>query len=374
MKQNETIKTQNLVKKYVCLLCNFQSSNKTALTTHKLTLKHIMKQNETIKPQKYAKKYVCELCDFNTINKTDFVKHNLTRKHITKQNTNINPEPENFLCNCGLKFNSRTTLWRHHNKCSQQIKVSDNVITPDLVVDLLKDNKEMKQILLQKINEPTPAATNVIPPDLFVDLLKDNKEMKQIIIDLVKNGTNNTTNNINTNCNNKSFNLNFFLNETCKDAMNINDFIKSIKLTFTDLMQLGDLGYVEGITKVITSNLNALEINQRPLHCSDKKRETIYIKDEDKWEKDGDKTKIIKAINTLSKSHFDLLPEYRKTYPDCQNADSKLSDSYNKMIIEAMGGPGDNEKENKDKIVRNIVKCTTIEKLQNATSPELECM
>ena len=368
MKQNENIKTQNLVKKYVCLLCDFHSINKTALTTHKLTLKHIMKQNETIKPQKYAKKYVCELCDFNTINKTDFVKHNLTRKHITKQNTNINqePEPEFFLCNCGLNFNSKTTLWRHKKKCSQKINESaaTNLITPELVIELIKDNKEMKEILLQKINEP--ATTNLITPELVVDLLKDNKEMKQHIIDLVKNGTNNT------NCNNKSFNLNFFLNETCKDAMNINDFIKSIKLTVTDLMKLGDLGYVEGITKVITSNLNALNINQRPLHCSDKKRETIYIKDEDKWEKDGDKTKIINVINTLSKSHVDLLPEYRKTYPDCQNADSKLSDSYNKMIIEAMGGPGDNEKENKDKIVRNIVKCTTIEKLQNAA--ELECM
>jgi hypothetical protein len=309
-----------------------------------------MKQNETKKEPKGANKYVCELCDFNTDKKTNFTKHNLTQKHIKNKNETIMKQNEENkskniqknLCNCGLNFNSKTTLWRHKKKCSQ------------------------------KINEPTPAATNLITPELVVDLLKDNKEMKQIIIDLVKNGTNNTTNNINTNCNNKSFNLNFFLNETCKDAMNINDFIKSIKLTFTDLMQLGDLGYVEGITKVITSNLNALEINQRPLHCSDKKRETIYIKDEDKWEKDGDKTKIIKVINTLSKTHADLLPEYRKTYPDCQNADSKLSDSYNKMIIESMGGPGDNEKENKDKIVRNIVKCTTIEKLQNATPQDLE--
>ena len=154
--------------------------------------------------------------------------------------------------------------------------------------------------------------------------------------------------------------------------MNINDFINSIKLTLTDLMRLGDLGYVEGITKVITSNLNALDINQRPLHCSDKKRETIYIKDEDKWENDGDKTKIIKAINTLSHNHVKLIPEYQKKYPDCQKADSKLSDPYNKMLIEAMGGPGDNEKENKDKIVRNLVKCTTIEKLQNATAQDLE--
>jgi hypothetical protein len=357
MNKNEMPKSQNIPKNiptiFSCDLCNYNSIIKKDFARHNLTRKHIMKQNEMINPNKSPntpKKFVCELCQYNTMNKKDFNKHNLTQKHITNQNEKTIYENVSFLCICGLNFNSKTTLWRHQTKCSQKTKELDIVI-----------------------NEPTPAATNLITPELVVDLLKDNKEMKQIIIDLVKNGTNNTTNNINnTNCNNKSFNLNFFLNETCKDAMNINDFIKSIKLTVTDLMKLGDLGYVEGITKVITSNLNALNINQRPLHCSDKKRETIYIKDEDKWEKDGDKTKIINVINTLSKSHVDLLPEYRKTYPDCQNADSKLSDSYNKMIIEAMGGPGDNEKENKDKIVRNIVKCTTIEKLQNAA--ELECM
>jgi rubredoxin len=319
--------SQHIVKKYVCKSCDYTTSNKTDFNKHNLTRKHIKNDkldNSQNVSQNTAKKYVCELCNYITIKKTDFNKHILTRKHTTNVNASIN----------------------------------------------YKNDPPASTIV---INEPTLAATNLITPELVVDLLKDNKEMKQIIIDLVKNGTNNITNN--TNCNNKtSFNLNFFLNETCKDAMNINDFIKSIKLTVTDLMKLGDLGYVEGITKVITSNLNALDINQRPLHCSDKKRETIYIKDEDKWEKDGDKTKIINVINTLSKSHVDLLPEYRKTYPDCQNADSKLSDSYNKMIIEAMGGPGDNEKENKDKIVRNIVKCATIEKLQNATSQELECM
>jgi hypothetical protein len=348
MIQNEKQKSQKIPPKYVCLLCDFCSSNKTALTKHNLTRKHMMTQNDTINPQKspyVPQKFDCELCNYNTSNKKDFNKHILTKKHISKKNEVNNVGNINFLCNCGLHFNSRSTLSRHKKKCSQ------------------------------KINEPTLAATNLITPELVVDLLKDNKEMKQIIIDLVKNGTNNTTNNINnTNCNNKSFNLNFFLNETCKDAMNINDFINSIKLTLTDLMRLGDLGYVEGITKVITSNLNALDINQRPLHCSDKKRETIYIKDEDKWEKDGDKTKIIKAINTLSHNHVKLIPEYQKKYPDCQNADSKLSDPYNKMLIEAMGGPGDNEKENKDKIVRNLVKCTTIEKLQNATAQDLECM
>ena len=353
-------KSQNIPKNiptiFSCDLCNYNSIIKKDFARHNLTRKHIMKQNEMINPNKSPntpKKFVCELCQYNTMNKKDFNKHNLTQKHITNQNEKTICKNVSFLCNCGLNFNSKTTLWRHQTKCSQKTK------EPDIV-----------------INEPTPAATNLITPELVVDLLKDNKEMKQIIIDLVKNGTNNTTNNINntnTNCNNKtSFNLQFFLNETCKDAMNINDFINSIKLTVTDLMRLGDIGYVEGITKVITSNLNALNINQRPLHCSDKKRETIYIKDEDKWEKDGDKTKIIKAINTLSHNHVQLIPEYQKKYPDCQNADSKLSDPYNKMLIEAMGGPGDNEKENKDKIVRNIVKCTTIEKLQNATALDSE--
>jgi hypothetical protein len=343
MIQNKMTKSPNIPKKYICELCHYATSIKNDFNKHNLTRKHILAQNDTFNPQKspyIPQKFVCELCNYNTMNKKDFNKHNLTQKHITKQNKANNFENVKFLCNCGLPFNSRSTLSRHKKNCSQ------------------------------KLNEPAPTATNVITPELVVDLLKDNKEMKQIIIDLLKTGINNTTNN--TNCNNKSFNLQFFLNETCKDAMNINDFINSIKLTVTDLMRLGDLGYVEGITKVITSNLNALDINQRPLHCSDKKRETIYIKDEDKWEKDGDKTKIIKAINTLSHNHVQLIPEYQKKYPDCQNADSKLSDPYNKMLIEAMGGPGDNEKENRDKIVRNIVKCTTIEKLQNA--PEIECM
>ena len=316
--------SQNIVKKYVCKSCDYTTSNKTDFNKHNLTRKHIKNDkldNSQNVSQNTSKKYVCDLCNYITIKKTDFNKHILTRKHTTNVNDSIN----------------------------------------------YKNDPPASTIV---INEPAPPPTNLITPELVVDLLKDNKEMKQIIIDLVKNGTNNTNCN-NINSNNKSFNLQFFLNETCKDAMNINDFIKSIKLTFTDLMRLGDLGYVEGITKVITSNLNALDINQRPLHCSDKKRETIYIKDEDKWEKDADKTKIIKVINTLSHNHVKLLPEYQKKYPDCQKADSKLSDPYNKMLIEAMGGPGDNEKENKDKIIRNIVKCTTIEKLQNATAIDL---
>ena len=195
--------------------------------------------------------------------------------------------------------------------------------------------------------------------------------MKQIILEqnstinnLVKNGISNTNNSHNTNCNNKTFNLQVFLNETCKDAMNITDFVDSIKLELSDLIKVGEIGYVEGISNIITSNLKALDITKRPVHCTDKKRETIYIKDEDKWEKDENKTKLKKVINKVSNKNIKLITDYREKYPECKKLDYKLSYKYNKIPkgIEAMGGPGDNNKEKEEKIIKNISKCTTIEK------------
>ena len=313
-----------------------------------------MKRLETIKSQPNANKYNCKLCDYNTSNKCDFNKHNLTRKHVKnvnetqlKQNETMLPEKSiNLLCNCGLVLNSRTTMWRHKKKCTKQTSMegcSDiNVV------------KEKQQV-------------NLITNDLVIELIKDNKEMKQLIIELVKNGItntniNNTNISNNTNCNNKTFNLQVFLNETCKDAMNITDFVDSIKLELSDLMKVGEVGYVEGISNIITSNLKALDITKRPVHCTDKKRDTIYIKDQDKWEKDENKTKLTKVINKVSNKNIKLITEYREKYPDCKKSESKLSDKYNKMIIEAMGGPGDNNKEKEEKIIKNISKCTTIEK------------
>ena len=166
----------------------------------------------------------------------------------------------------------------------------------------------------------------------------------------------------NTNCNNKTFNLQLFLNEACKDAMNITDFVDSIKLELSDLMKVGELGYVEGISNIITSNLKALDVTKRPVHCIDKKRETIYIKDEDKWEKDENQTKLKKAINRVSNKNIKLITEYREKYPECRKSESNISDKYNKMIIEAMGGMGNNNSEKEKKIIKNISKYTTIDK------------
>jgi len=202
-------------------------------------------------------------------------------------------------------------------------------------------------------------------------LIKENTEFKNMLMEqqnmvlkVLENGTNNHINNTNVQSNNnKTFNLQFFLNETCKDAMNIMDFVDSIKLQLTDLERIGEVGFVEGISNIITTNLKALDISQRPIHCTDKKRETIYIKDENKWEKEDDnKTKLRKAIKRVANKNIKLLPQYREKHPDYGDAESKISDKYSKMVIEAMGGDGKNDTEKEDKIIHNISKNVIVEK------------
>jgi len=145
--------------------------------------------------------------------------------------------------------------------------------------------------------------------------------------------------------------------------MNIMDFVDSIKLQLTDLERFGEVGYVEGLSNIITTNLKALDVTQRPVHCTDRKRETIYIKDENKWEKEDDnKSKLRTAIKRVSNKSIKLLPQYREKYPGCQYADSKFSDKYNKTVVEAMGGKGNNDVEKEDKIIHNISKNIVIEK------------
>jgi|694.fasta_scaffold30039_2 hypothetical protein len=311
------------------------------------------------KNEKKRKKYMCLFCDYDTCKKTDYNRHLVTDKHKINENDSkmvVNDSEKTtknenlFKCECGKIYKYDSGYYRHKKKCTKE-KINNN------------DNDTTN------LNN-TPA--NLITTELILELIKDNKDMKQIIADLVidqnntintliKNGITNT-NSHNINCNNKTFNLQVFLNETCKDAMNITDFIDSIKLELSDLMKVGEVGYVEGISNIITSNLKALDISKRPVHCTDKKRETIYIKDQDKWEKDEDKTKIKKLINRVSHKNIRLITDYREKYPECKKLESKISDKYNKMIIEAMGGFGDNNREKEEKIIKNISKCTTIDK------------
>ena len=301
-----------------------------------------MKQNETDLSPKVAIYHSCKMCDYYTCKKFDYNKHLLTQKHKNRENETLLKQNETesheksqkvaFQCVCGIIFNSRTTLWRHKKSCN-----FENVAT----------------------TESNQLTNTVSDKELIMMLVKQNTELMEI----VKNGTNNTTNNTNTNCMNKTFNLQFFLNETCKDAMNIMDFVDSIKLQLTDLEKFGEVGYVESLSNIITTNLKALDVSQRPVHCTDRKRETIYIKDENKWEKeDENKTKLRTAIKRIANKNIKLLPQYREKYPGCQYADSKFSDRYNKTVVEAMGGFGNNDVEKEDKIIHNISKNVVIEK------------
>jgi hypothetical protein len=196
-------------------------------------------------------------------------------------------------------------------------------------------------------------------------LIKQNSHLIEQNASLVKNCVINntiTTNSHNT-INNKTFNLQLFLNETCKDAMNLTDFVNSIQLQLSDLEKMGEIGYVEGISKIIINSLKGLDVTQRPVHCADKKREILYIKDEDKWEKENEENdKFRKAIKRISNKNCDLLYEYKELHPDCMEYNSKYGDKYNKMMYEAMGGNGNDETEKENKIIKQISKSVTINK------------
>ena len=187
--------------------------------------------------------------------------------------------------------------------------------------------------------------------------------MQKQLLDVCKNGIINNSNN-NINSNNKTFNLQVFLNEDCKDAMNITDFVNSINLQLSDLESVGKLGYVEGISNIIIKNLSAMDVTKRPVHCTDPKRETIYIKDGDVWEKDDDDNKKLrKMIRSVAFRNCKNTRLFKEKYPDCTKYDSKYSDIYNKIIVEVMGGgPKSNDIENQNKIMKKIAKVMTIDK------------
>jgi len=286
--------------------------------------------------QKSSGLFVCECCNYSSSRKSQYDRHLETDKHKFLQNPTSEKfqTDKSYTCDCGKIYKHSSSLYAHKKKCIEATK------------SLTKPDKD----------KPTDK-------DLIMMLIKDNSELKNLVIKVLENGvnTNNTNNNnttnTHTNSHNKAFNLNFFLNETCKNAMNITDFVDSIKLQLSDLIDVGELGYVEGISKIIVKNLNNLDENVRPIHCTDKKRETMYIKDEGEWNKEDEKkSKLKKAITKIADKNIRLLPSFREKYPEYKNSSSKVSDKYDKMVIEVMTTDDDK----KEKIIRNISKITTI--------------
>ena len=332
MKQNETKSCLKVAPEFSCQKCDYTTSKKSSFDKHLSTDKHILKQNETKSYAKVAPEFNCQICDYTTCTKSSFDKHLSTAKHILNQKATKScskvAQPSSSQCLCGVTCNSRTTLWRHKKKCNYE------------------DTSKSYGISEQTFNQ----------------------QVIEALIKITQNGTmnhsNSNSNNTNIKSNNKTFNLNFFLNETCKDAMNISEFVNSVKVDLDDLEHTGRQGYVQGITNIVVKNLNKLEEHLRPLHCSDSKREILYIKDNDEWIKETeDKPILTKAIKIIANENIKQIKHWQNKYPDCIGADSKKNNLYLKIVSNSMNGLTKEESDkNINKIISNLSKEVIIDK------------
>ena len=375
--------------------------------------------------QKNAKKYECDLCDFVSSNKFDFNRHLLTRKHKhgqfgsnmevfgsfleekktqhdvcncvfsyhmeadhkdTKKNRCFNEKktqddvcscfintfskaPHNnsiksrclevkktqeHICECGKCFLTTGGLSKHRKKCTMLL--SKHMITEqDNNSEKIESKKEVQAL-----------------SELVIDVVKQNTEFQKILLDqnkqileLTKKDHVIHTNSHNTQNIHNKFNLNVFLNETCKDAMNMSEFIDSVKISLTDIEKVGSLGYVEGISNIILNNLNNLDITKRPIHCSDIKREIIHIKDKNKWKREDDEKPVLTdAIKHIAHKNILSLRNWKEANPDYRNSECKKNDVYMRIVNQSMGAC-DKEEDTKNyhRIIQKIARETIIAKI-----------
>ena len=317
---------------WYCNVCETTCQTEKELKKHQETNKHKRSLNNKRKTPKNAKTFLCDACDFKCSKQSDYMRHLMTLKHKILTNVdNKTPKNATYICDCGKEYKHRQSLYVHKKKC-----VSKKVVTA--------------------IDSDTPSETTI------EYLLKENLEMKQMMMEMMgKMG--NTTNNINNNnTQNNHFNINMFLNETCKDAINFSDFVERIEVSHDDLENNAQLGFVNGITKILMDNLKLLTVQERPIHCTDVKRETLYIKDEDKWNKDKSVEILENAIKEVSRKSIVSLSQWKKTNPDYNDMDSEFSRKCIPMQKHSMGFS------NKDtvypKIIHNLAKENTIHHLK----------
>ena len=306
----------------------------------------------TKKSPKNPLHFECEKCAYVTSNKKDYTKHLTTAKHkkLTMLTDKIPKIPTMLTCElCDKQYKSRTGLWQHQKKCvPKQEPIEETPIepsqTPPIVpdmsvfIDLLKQNQEFKE--------------------LMVEQFKENQELQKQLIEATKAGGQHIENQTNINNNNQRFNLNFFLNEKCKDAINMSDFLENMELNLEDLTETGRLGYVGGISRILVNKLQELDVYKRPMHCTDMKRETLYIKENDEWEKQvNSKEKMKTIINKVANENCKNLPQWQEEHPESQVFDTPENLEYVNICNASLGGFGEDEnRQYRDKILRSVVK------------------
>src|SRR6056300_332863 len=313
------------------------------------------KQMEAKKYAKNADIFECKKCNFKCSKKSDWLRHMNTRKH----NMEADGSKKNataYNCNyCNKLYCSRGSLWKHHKKCNENPEIKTKIIHEVIetesknannshivhtMIELIKQNQEFKTLLIEQQEE--------------------NHSLQKQLIDAVKD-SGNIYNNTTTN-NNQKFNLNFFLNTTCIDAMNMSEFIENMDVQFEDIENIGRDGYVTGMTNMILSRIKNLEVTKRPMHCTDLKRETIYIKDNNVWEKDNDNTKFHNMIQCIAHKNYAILPAWREKNPDCLISDSSKFDFCIKMMTNLLGDAGEGQIKLDNKVIRNITKHINVDK------------
>ena len=319
-------------------------------------------------------RFFCENCAYQTNKKSSYENHLLTAKHnfATTLSSGALKLCHPYSCDiCSKNFKERTSLWRHKKKCLPTTEppqeehthsLDDMQVPTNLIFELIKQNQEFKQLLIDQ---------NKIVTDQNKQLYEkheENIDLQKQLLDVVKDGKtiNNTisNNNSNNNSNNKTFNLQFFLNETCKDAMNMKDFIKSLEMSLPELEKMGEIGFAEGMSRVFVNRLNSLDITQRPIHCSDVKREIIHIKDDNKWERDNaNLDRLRKIIKQLTHKNILRVDDWKKANPGCTEYNSRKNDQYLRINMEAIG-PVDEVEVKRDfgKIIRRVAEHTAIDK------------
>ena len=285
----------------------------------------------TIKTPKNPKKLICETCDFKCSNKKDYDRHLSTRKHemLTDVDTNVDIKtPKNakaYICDCGKEYKHRQSLSVHKKKCTYNAEEPiENTFVPE--EEGPRENKLMMTIIKQ-----------------MAELTKQNGELTKQITEIIPR-IGDTTNNTNTNCNN-TFNVQLYLNNKCKNAMSIQDFIKSIELNMSYLKAVTDKGYVDSVSNILIKALGELEITNRPLHCTDLKRDTIYIKDHDEWNKSSakDETLMSGVITDIENKHYGLVKQYARENPQAAVMDTPENKYQNKALQNALGNSVDSE-------------------------------
>ena len=300
-------------------------------------------------------KFECKNCDFKCCKKGDWTRHISTSKHkiliisnnfdvFSNESTPVLEENLKYKCaNCNKLYKSSPGLWYHKKKCTKQSKtetaITANENENELLLFLIKQNEEFKQIMMEQNSK---------------------------LMEMASSNNNNTVNNINYNNNNtmnNKFNLQIFLNETCKDAMNIQEFIDYVKVQHSDFENFGKMGYVEALTRIFLRNLKELAVHLRPIHCSDLKREVLYVKDNDVWTSDVSREKLIRTIKYIANKNVKQIPGWMDKNPDSKNTQTKLHDKYMRMLCFSMGAKTvEEDQEYYKKIIRNVAKEVCIDK------------